>query len=378
MVLRHARSSKFGTRGRRIQRCIRKSVNPCTIEEGDLNSVLITGGAGYIGSHTAKALARSRFEPIVLDNLSKGHSWAVKWGPLIKADIGDYVAVRQVLRHFHIDAVIHFAADAYVGESMREPRRYFLNNVRNTLTLLEAVMDAGVRHFVFSSSCATYGIPSAVPISEKQPQFPVNPYGESKRFVERTLLWYGEAYGLKSVALRYFNAAGADPGGELGEDHDPETHLIPLVIQAALGIRPQVEIYGTDYPTPDGTAIRDYIHVSDLAEAHVMALRHLMSGGENAVLNLGTGQGHSIREVIATVSRRSGRNVPAREAGRRPGDPPVLVADAAHARKVLGWRPQHSDLGTIVDTALRWQAHHFTEVVLPGLKSGMHHDVAVR
>jgi UDP-glucose-4-epimerase GalE len=347
-------------------------------EEAHLNSVLITGGAGYIGSHTAKALARSRFEPVVLDNLSKGHSWAVKWGPLIKGDIGDYVVIREVLRRFHIDAVIHFAADAYVGESMRDPRRYFLNNVRNTLGLLEAVLDAGVRYFVFSSSCATYGIPVAVPISEKQPQFPVNPYGESKRFVERTLWWYGEAYGLKSVALRYFNAAGADPEGELGEDHDPETHLIPLVIQAALGIRPQVEIYGTDYPTPDGTAIRDYIHVTDLAEAHVLALRHLMGGGGNAALNLGTGHGHSIREVIAAVSRRSGRHVPAREAGRRPGDPPVLVADATRARQVLGWQPQHSDLDSIVDTALSWRAHHFSEMNLLSSESGVHNGVPVR
>jgi UDP-glucose-4-epimerase GalE len=344
-------------------------------EEGGLNSVLITGGAGYIGSHSAKELARSGFQPVVLDDLSKGHPWAVKWGPLVKADIGDYDTVREVLRRFRIDAVIHFAADAYVGESMQKPRRYFLNNVRNTLTLLEAVMDAGVRHFVFSSSCATYGIPAAVPISEKQPQFPVNPYGESKRFVERTLWWYGEAYGLKSASLRYFNAAGADPEGELGEDHNPETHLIPLVIHAALGMRPQVEIYGTDYPTPDGTAVRDYIHVTDLAEAHVLTLRHLMEGGENVAVNLGTGRGYSIGEVIAAVSRRSGRNVPAREAARRPGDPPVLVADATQAKQVLGWQPQNSGLDTIVDTALSWQARRFSEMNLLGSESGLHDGV---
>jgi UDP-arabinose 4-epimerase len=352
------------------------SANSCLYGEAHLKSVLITGGAGYIGSHTAKALARSRFQPVVLDDLSKGHSWAVKWGPLVKADIGDYKAVREVLRRYRVDAVIHFAADAYVGESMREPRRYFLNNVRNTLTLLEAVMDAGVRHFVFSSSCATYGIPAAVPISEKQPQFPVNPYGESKRFVERSLWWYGEAYGLKSASLRYFNAAGADPEGELGEDHNPETHLIPLVIQAALGMRPQVEIYGTDYPTPDGTTVRDYIHVADLAEAHVLALRHLMDGGENIAVNLGTGRGYSIREVIAAVSRRSGRNVPAREAARRPGDPPVLVADATQAKQVMGWQPQHSDLDTIVDTALSWQARHFQEMNLLNSESSVSEDVS--
>jgi UDP-glucose-4-epimerase GalE len=338
-------------------------------EEAHLNAVLITGGAGYIGSHTAKALARSRFEPVVLDDLSKGHRWAVKWGPLVKADLGDYAVVREVLRRYHIDAVVHFAADAYVGESMREPRRYFRNNVGNTLTLLEAVLDAGIRHFVFSSSCATYGIPGTVPIAENQPQFPVNPYGESKRFVERALWWYGEAYGLKSVTLRYFNAAGADPGGELGEDHDPETHLIPLVIQAALGSTPWVDIYGTDYPTPDGTAIRDYIHVTDLAEAHVLALRHLMDGGENAALNLGTGHGHSIREVIAAISRHSCWHIPLRETGRRPGDPPVLVADATLAKHVLGWRPQYSDLATIVDTALRWRVGHFSEVNLLGART---------
>lgn len=343
-----------------------------------MNSVLITGGAGYIGSHTAKALARSGFEPVVLDNLSKGHPWAVKWGPLVKADIGDDIVIRDVLRRFQIEAVVHFAGDAYVGESMREPRRYFFNNVCNTLTLLEAVLDAGVRHFVFSSSCATYGIPETLPIRENQAQFPVNPYGESKRFVERTLRWYGEAYGLKSVALRYFNAAGADPEGELGEDHDPETHLIPLVIQAALGMRPQVEIYGTDYLTPDGTAIRDYIHVTDLANAHVLALRHLMDGGENVALNLGTGHGHSIREVIAAVSCRSGQHVRACEAARRAGDPPVLVADASRARQVLGWRPQHSDLDTIVDTALNWQAHHFAEMNLFSSESSMRDDVSVR
>jgi UDP-glucose-4-epimerase GalE len=329
-----------------------------------LNAVLITGGAGYIGSHTAKELARSRFEPVVLDDMSNGHPWAVKWGPLVKADLGDYTVVKEVLARYRIEAVVHFAADAYVGESMREPRRYFRNNVSNTLALLEAVLDAGVRYFVFSSSCATYGIPEAVPIAENQPQFPVNPYGESKRFVERALWWYGEAYGLKSVTLRYFNAAGADPGGELGEDHDPETHLIPLVIQAALGIKPWIEIYGTDYPTPDGTAIRDYIHVTDLAGAHVLALRYLMDGGETAAINLGTGHGLSIREVIAAISGRTGRHIPVREAERRPGDPPVLVANATLAKHVLGWRPQYSDLATIVDTALRWRVAHSSEASL--------------
>jgi UDP-arabinose 4-epimerase len=349
--------------------CVGTDVHTLLNKETHLSAVLITGGAGYIGSHTAKAFARSRFEPVVLDDLSKGHSCAVKWGPLVKANIGDYAFIREVIARYCIEAVVHFAADAYVGESMRVPRRYFHNNVSNTLALLEAVLDAGIRYFVFSSSCATYGTPETVPVPENQPQFPVNPYGESKRFVERALWWYEEAYGLKSATLRYFNAAGADPEGELGEDHDPETHLVPLVIQAALGIKPWVEIYGTDYPTPDGTAIRDYIHVSDLAEAHVLALRHLMDGGKSTVLNLGTGRGHSIREVIAGVSQRSGRHVPAREAGRRPGDPPVLVADPTLAKHVLGWRPQYSDLATIIDTALRWRVGHLSDVNLLGSES---------
>jgi UDP-glucose-4-epimerase GalE len=360
MEKRCAGNSARTLRRERIKTDVRTILN----KEALLNAVLITGGAGYIGSHTAKVFARSRFEPIVLDDLSKGHSCAVKWGPLVKADIGDHAFIREVITRYRIEAVVHFAADAYVGESMREPRQYFHNNVSNTLALLEAVLGAGIRYFVFSSSCATYGIPETVPIPENQPQLPVNPYGESKRFVERALWWYGEAYGLKSATLRYFNAAGADPEGELGEDHDPETHLVPLVIQAALGIKPRVEIYGTDYPTPDGTAIRDYIHVSDLAEAHVLALLHLMDGGENTALNLGTGRGYSIREVIAAVSQRSGRHVPLREVGRRPGDPPVLVADPALAKHILGWRPQCSDLATIVDTALRWQVGHFSEANL--------------
>lgn len=369
---RKGRRRQFNKERRNVRwEGIETDVSTILNKEAHLNAVLITGGAGYIGSHTAKAFARSRFTPVVLDDLSKGHSCAVKWGPFVKADIGDYVFVREVVRRFHIDAVVHFAADAYVGESMREPRRYFQNNVSNTLALLGALLDAGIRYFVFSSSCATYGIPETFPIPENQPQFPVNPYGESKRFVERALWWYGEAYGLKSATLRYFNAAGADPEGELGEDHDPETHLVPLVIQAALGIKPWVEIYGTDYPTPDGTAIRDYIHVSDLAEAHVLALRHLMDGGESTSLNLGTGRGHSIREVIAAVSQRSGRHVPAREAGRRPGDPPVLVADATLAKHVLGWRPQFSDLATIVDTALRWRVARSPEMNLISSESMM-------
>ena len=317
-------------------------------------NVLVTGGAGYIGSHTCKALAAAGFAPITLDNLVYGHRWAVKWGPFIQGDLAEPKLLQQVLCTHEIQAVVHFAAYAYVGESMQDPGKYFRNNVVNTINLMDAMVATDVRYLVFSSTCATYGLPEVLPIAEDQPQRPVNPYGESKLFIERALHWYEGAHGLRSVALRYFNAAGADASGEIGEDHDPETHLIPLVIQAALGRRPQVDIYGTDYPTPDGSAIRDYIHVSDLAGAHVKALDYLLAGGENVALNLGTGQGHSVREVIATVEQIGGRPVPARQAPRRAGDPPVLVAAGERARRLLGWKPRFSDLPTIVATAWRW------------------------
>jgi len=256
----------------------------------------------------------------------------------------------------HIEGVIHFAAHAYVGESVSEPRKYFHNNVANTLALLDAMMDVGVERIVFSSTCATYGLPESLPIGEDHPQRPVNPYGESKLFVERILQAYGHAYDLRWINLRYFNAAGADPDGELGEDHDPETHLIPLVIHAALGQRPWIDVFGTDYKTSDGTAIRDFIHVTDLADAHVRALRHLRNGGESLALNLGTGTGYSVREVIAAVERVGRCSVPVREAPPRPGDPPALVADARRAQSVLGWQPRYADLDVIVGTAWDWHA----------------------
>lgn len=317
--------------------------------------ILVTGGAGYIGSHTAKALARSGFEPIVFDNLSEGHRDSVKWGPLVEGDLADAALIREAIAAYRVRAVIHFAANAYVGESMKNPRQYFRNNVANTLNLLESLLDTGVGCIVFSSTCATYGMPTKVPIPEDHLQDPINPYGESKRTVEKFLRWYGDAYGLSWAALRYFNAAGADPEGEIGEDHDPETHLIPIALQAALGERRCVEVYGTDYATPDGTAVRDYIHVTDLANAHVLALRYLLEGGRSLGLNLGTGSGHSVRGVLDAVERVTGCLVPVREADRRPGDPPVLVADAARASQILGWKPQHSDLESIVETAWRWQ-----------------------
>jgi UDP-glucose-4-epimerase GalE len=317
-------------------------------------SILVTGGAGYIGSHAAKALSRAGYRPIVYDNLSRGHRHAVRWGPFVEGDLVDRARLAAAFAEHDVSAVMHFAAFAYVGESVADPGLYYRNNVGGTIALLDAMQAAGIREIVFSSSCATYGIPAQVPIAETTAQSPVNPYGETKLAIERALLWYANAHGMRHVALRYFNAAGADPEGEIGEEHEPETHLIPLVLRAALGQGAPVEIYGTDYPTPDGTAVRDYIHVTDLAEAHVRALDHLAAGRNSAALNLGTGGGCSVREVIAAAERAGARPVPRRDAPRRAGDPPVLVADARLAQELLGWRPAHSDLETIMRTALAW------------------------
>jgi UDP-arabinose 4-epimerase len=319
-------------------------------------SILIVGGAGYIGSQTAKCVAQAGLRPVVFDNLVYGHKWAVKWGPLVEGDLADGALIKRVLEEHAVTAVVHFAAYAYVGESVQNPRKYFRNNVAGTINLLDAMIDAGVRDIVFSSTCATYGEPQRVPISEDHPQNPVNPYGETKLTVEKMLHWYGRAYGLRYAALRYFNAAGADPDGEVGEDHDPETHLIPLAIEAAMagGSGKGLEIYGTDYGTPDGTAIRDYIHVQDLADAHVAALAKLQAGASNLLVNLGTGRGHSVREVIAAVEKVSGKKIAVRETGRRAGDPPALVADARRAADVLGWKARLPDIETIIQHAWRW------------------------
>jgi UDP-arabinose 4-epimerase len=321
-------------------------------------SILIVGGAGYIGSQTAKRVAAAGHTPVVFDNLEYGHEWAVKWGPFVKGDLADASLVERVLRDHAVTSVIDFAAYAYVGESVTAPRKYFRNNVVCTLNLLDAMVDVGVDKIVFSSTCATYGEPLEVPITENHPQHPVNPYGETKLAVEKILHWYGGAYGIRSVALRYFNAAGADPDGALGEEHDPETHLIPLAIAAALDDKRELSIFGTDYPTPDGTAIRDYVHVADLADAHWLALSHLSGKGESLRLNLGTGRGHSVREVIAAVEKVSGRRVRTREVGRRAGDPPALVADARLAATALGWRPGYPALETVVEHAFRWHERH--------------------
>jgi UDP-arabinose 4-epimerase len=317
-------------------------------------SVLVTGGAGYIGSHACKVLARAGYLPVVFDNFSRGHREAVRWGPLVEGDLADRERLIHAIKAHRVTAVMHFAAFAFVGESVADPAIYYRNNLAGTLSLLDAMRETRVDKIVFSSTCATYGIPAASPISEAAPQLPVNPYGETKLAIERALHWYEGAYDLRSVSLRYFNAAGADPEGEIGEIHEPETHLIPLVLQTALGQRPHINIYGIDYPTADGTAIRDYIHVEDLAEAHLRALEHLCAGRESAALNLGTGRGHSVREVIAAAEAVCGRAIPWREAHRRSGDPPVLVADPSRAAERLGWRAQRSDLETIIGTAFAW------------------------
>jgi UDP-arabinose 4-epimerase len=324
-------------------------------EETTVIRILVTGGAGYIGSHTAKVLAAYGFEPVVLDNLSEGHRWAVRWGPFVQGDLADRELIRETIHRYTIEAVIHFAASAYVGESMQNPRKYFRNNVANTLTLLETMLDTGVGALIFSSTCATYGLPQCLPLREDHPQSPINPYGESKLFVEKTLQWYGQIYGLRWAVLRYFNAAGADPDGEIGEYHRPETHLIPRVIAAALGKVPYVDIYGTDYPTPDGTAIRDYVHVTDLAVAHVLALQAILDGDQSVALNLGTGTGYSVREVITAVEQVSGRTIAVSETGRRDGDPPVLVADSSAAIQLLRWTPRYKTLIDLIETAWRWQ-----------------------
>jgi UDP-arabinose 4-epimerase len=323
-------------------------------------SILVTGGAGYIGSHTCKALAAVGYYPVSLDNLTLGHRWAVKWGPLVEADLLDAVAVQCALREYNIQAVIHFAASAYVGDSMRDPAAYYRNNVLTTLTLLDAMRSAKVNNIIFSSSCSVYGNPSHVPIDETHPTGPMSPYGQSKLDGENALRWYGQAYAMRWMALRYFNAAGADAEGHIGEDHNPETRLVPRAIMAAIGNAPALNIFGTDYPTHDGTAIRDYVHVSDLARAHVSALGALNAGTTSQVLNLGTGRGYSVREVLAAVETALGQPVPHTIAERRAGDPAEVVADARRAAVVLGWSAQESSLEDIVNSAARWHARHKT------------------
>jgi UDP-glucose-4-epimerase GalE len=313
--------------------------------------VLVIGGAGYIGSHTARALNRLGHTPLIYDNLSTGYDSLSKGFELVKGDILDQATLLPVLRR--VDAVMHFAAHAYVGESVTNPRKYFHNNVEGGLSLMNAAVDAGVKKIIFSSTCAVYGEPSRVPISEKTVRQPVNPYGVSKLFFEHALEAYGRAYDLPFAILRYFNAAGADESGEIGELHQPETHLIPLALEAAAGIGPELQVFGSDYPTLDGTCIRDYIHVNDLAEAHVKALDHLQAGKPSFAANLGTGRGHSVREVVTTVEEVTGNSVPLRLCPRRVGDPPALVADPSFAESLLQWKAERS-LRESVSTAWNW------------------------
>lgn len=316
--------------------------------------VLVTGGAGYVGSHACKALAMAGHEPVVYDNLINGHREAVQWGPLEEGDIADRQRLDAVLVRYRPNTVMHFAAFAYVGESVSQPAKYYRNNVVGTLTLLEAMLEHGIGSMVFSSTCATYGTPDSSPIDEDSPQHPINPYGASKLMVERLLQDFSQAHGLRYATLRYFNAAGADPDGQIGEVHEPETHLIPLVLQAALGLRPEIQIFGDDYPTPDGTCIRDYVHVADLADGHVLALDYLAGGGRSLECNLGTGQGHSVRTVVDAARRITGLGIPESIVARRPGDPPVLVARISRANSVLGWQPRHPTLDQIIAHAWSW------------------------
>lgn len=316
-------------------------------------AVLVTGGAGYIGSHICKRLAQAGFLPVTYDNLCRGHRRFVKWGPLEEGDIGDAAALDRAIERHSPVAIMHFAALTYVGESVAEPAMYYRNNVSGSLVLLEAARRHGIQNFVFSSTCATYGPPERLPITEDTPQQPIHPYGSSKLMIERMLADFGAAYGLRWSALRYFNACGADPDGEIGESHDPETHLIPLVLMAAAGRLPHIEILGDQYPTPDGTCVRDYIHVADLAEAHLRALRYLMDGGTPRAFNLGTGVGHTVREVIRAVEQVTGKPVPVRLAPPRSGDAPSLVADPGLAEAVLGFRARFG-LEESIATAWRW------------------------
>ncbi|MGZ2458744.1 UDP-glucose 4-epimerase GalE [Rhizobium anhuiense] len=313
--------------------------------------ILVTGGAGFIGSHICKALSRAGMTPVTYDNLSTGHADSVRWGPLIRGELADAAMLRRTLAEFSPDCVIHCGANAYVGESVDMPRKYYRNNVVGSLTLLEACLDQDIDRIVFSSSCATYGVPDSLPIREESPRLPVNPYGRTKLIFEMALEDFAAAYGIRFAALRYFNAAGADPDGELAERHDPETHLIPRALLAAAGRLERLDIFGTDYATEDGTCVRDYIHVSDLAQAHLAAVNHLMADGGSLSVNLGSGRGTSMREILEAIRRASGREVPVRYRSRRIGDPPILFANTARAKAELGFVPVFSDIDTIIRTA---------------------------
>ncbi len=323
-----------------------------------MSTILVTGGAGYIGSYMCKLLSRNGHHPVVIDNYCQGHREAARWGTIIEGDIANPDCLQHVFANHPIDAVMHFAAHCYVGESVSEPYKYYLNNVAATLALLNAMLDADVACFVFSSTCATYGEPAEIPISEQHPQNPINPYGRSKFMVEQILRDFERAHRLKYISLRYFNAAGADPEGEIGEDHRPETHLIPLTLKVALGQHPEVTIFGDDYPTRDGTCVRDYIHIADLAQAHLLALGKLLNGGASAIYNLGNGHGFSVLEIVELARRITGASIPSVVSRRRHGDPAVLVGSSEKVIRELGWRPQFADLESILQTAWEWHKAH--------------------
>ena len=316
--------------------------------------ILIVGGAGYIGSHANKALNEKGYKTVVFDNLSKGHRGCVKWGKFFKGDLADKNRLEACFKKYPIKAVMHFSAFAYVGESVEDPAKYYINNVSNTLNLLEVMRKHNVNHFIFSSTCAIYGEPLKIPINEKHSQFPINPYGRTKKMIEDILKDYSNAYGLKYIALRYFNAAGCDSDGEIGELHDPETHLIPLVLDAAIGKRKNIKIFGTDYKTLDGTCVRDYIHVADLADAHIKALEYLFKNGRSDCFNLGNGKGFSVKEVIEMARKITGRKIRVIKTKRRTGDPAVLIGTSAKAKKILDWKPKFNRLFTIIETAWNW------------------------
>ncbi|MFD0980284.1 UDP-glucose 4-epimerase GalE [Tropicimonas aquimaris] len=324
-------------------------------------AVLVTGGAGYVGSHACMALSEAGFLPVCYDDLRRGNRWAVQWGPLIEAPLEDSAALASAMQSHSVAAVMHFAAYAYVAESMSDPSSYFRNNVSGSINVLDAMVASGVPNLVISSTCAIYGIPPALPIVEEMPAAPINPYGASKHIMEEIADWYAQTHGLRTCALRYFNAAGCDPSGAIGEWHDPEPHVFPLAIAAALDRNSQFSIFGTDYPTPDGTAVRDYVHVSDLAEAHVLALHRLLEGGDNLRCNLGTGQGTSVKEVLEAVASAAGRKPNVVMHPRRPGDPPELVADPSLAMQTLRWKPIRSDPLTIAEDAHRWYVRRLGE-----------------
>lgn len=323
----------------------------------DKNRILIVGGAGYIGSHVNKMLSKCGYETVVFDNLVYGHKEAVKWGTLVTGDLGDKIALEQLFQTYRFDCVFHFAAYAYVGESVTNPSKYYNNNVANTLQLLDVMLKYGVRRFVFSSSCATYGVPERIPVTEDMPQRPINPYGSSKLMIERILEDYHNAYGLNYCALRYFNAAGADPDGEIGESHNPEPHLIPLVLAAAAKDRPCVKVFGTDYETKDGSCVRDYIHVTDLADAHLRAMDYLIAGNESTCVNLGNGTGYSVLEIIKAAKNVCGQDFSVECEGRRPGDPAILIGSSAKARRILGWSPSYTRVEDILGHAWYWYNH---------------------